>query len=117
MFRASLLLIVSTLVVGPDVGVLCKAWCDPAAAAATECHHQAGSSSAALNGTDDCGKAAPHSAFVKEDASRAVPPSDPQPVMVPRQHRAASSTKACPVDDLGCTWSLAPRPLAIALRI
>lgn len=119
MFRATVLSIVLTLVAGPNASVLCKAWCDPAAAAATGCHHTDSTPSATLTGTDDCGKAVPNSAVVvKEDARRGAPSSDPQQaVMVPRHHRAISSSEAHPGDDPGCTWSLAQRPLVTALRI
>ena len=119
MFRATVLSIVLTLVAGPNASVLCKAWCDPAAAAATGCHHTDSTPSATLTGTDDCGKAVPNSAVVaKEDARPGAPSSDPQQaVMVPRHHRAISSSEAHPGDDPGCMWSLAQRPLVTALRI
>lgn len=119
MFRATVLSIVLTLVAGPNASVLCKAWCDPAAAATTKCHHEHGSLSATLTGTDDCGRAVPNSAVVvKEDARRSAPSSDPQQaVMVPRHHRAIFSSEAHPGDGAGCTWSLAQRPLVTALRI
>ena len=119
MFHATVLSIVLTLAAGPNASVLCKAWCDPAAAAATKCHHQHGSPSATLIGTHDCGKAVPNSAVVfKEDARRGAPSSDSQQaVIVPRHHRAIFSSEAHPGDDPGCTWSLARRPLVTALRI
>ena len=119
MFRATVLSIVLILVAGPNASVLCKAWCDPAAAAATKCHHQHGSPSATLTGTDDCAKAVPNSAVVvREDARRGARSSGPQQaVMVPRHHRALSSIEAHPGDDRGFTWSLAQRPLVTALRI
>ena len=105
MFRATVLLIVSTMVAGPNASVLCKAWCDPAAAAATKCHHEHGSLSATLTGTDDCGRAVPNSAVVvKEDARRGAPSSDPQQaVMVPRHHPAISSSESRPGNDPGWT--------------
>ena len=119
MFRATVLSIVLTLVAGPNASVLCKAWCDPAAAAATKCHHEHGSASPTLTGTDDCGKAMPNSAVVvKADARRGAPSSDSQQaVMVPRQHRAVSSKEAHPGNDPGWAWCLAQRPLVTALRI
>ena len=119
MFRATVLSIVLTLAAGPNASVLCKAWCDRAAAAARGCHHTDGSPSATLTGTDDCGKAVPNRAVVvKEDARRGAPSSPPQQaVMVPRHHRAISSSEAHPGDDPEFTWSLAQRPLVTALRI
>ena len=118
MFRATVLSIILTMVAGPNASVLCKAWCDPAAAAATKCHHEHGSVSATLTGTDDCGRAVPHSeVVVKEDARRGAPSSDPQQaVMVPRHHRAISSSEAHAGNGARCTWSLAQRPLVTALR-
>ena len=119
MFRATVLSIVLILVAGPNATMLCKAWCDPAAAAAVGCHHRDGSPSATLTGTDDCGKTVPNSAIVvKEDARRGAPSSDPQQaVMLPGHHRAISSSEAHPGHDPGCMWSLAQRPLVTALRI
>jgi hypothetical protein len=117
-FGATVLSIVLILVAGPNASVLCKAWCDPAAAAATKCHHQHGSPSATLTGTDDCGQVVPNSAVVIKGARRGASSSDSQQaVMVPRHHRASSSSDAHPGDDAGCTWSLAQRPLVTALRI
>jgi hypothetical protein len=117
-FRATVLSIVLILLAGPNASVVCKALCDPAAAAATACHHTDGTPSATLNGTDDCGKAVPNSAVVKEDARRGAPSSDAQQaVMVPRHHRATFSSEAHPGDNPGWTWSLARRPLVSALRI
>jgi hypothetical protein len=116
-FRATVLSIVLTLVAGPNASVLCKAWCDPAAASATKCQHQFGSPSATLTGTDECAKAVPNSAIVvKEDARRGAPSDPQQAVMVPRHHRAISSSEAHPGDP-EFTWSLAQRPLVTALRI
>ena len=119
MFRATVLSIVLALVVGPNASVLCKAWCDPAEAAATQCHHERGSLSATLTGTDDCGSVVAHSAVaVKDDARGGAPSSDPQQaVIVPRHHRAVSSTEADPGDGAWCTWALVQRPLVTALRI
>ena len=117
MFRATVLSIVLTLVAGPNASVLCKAWCDPAAAAATKCHPEHGGPSATLTGTDDCGKAMPNSAVVvKEDARRGAPSDSQQAVLVPRHHRAISSSEAHPGNGARCTWSLAQRPLVTALR-
>lgn len=117
--RATVLTIVLSLVAGPNASVLCKAWCDPAAAAAAKCHHEHGGLSATLTGTDDCSRAVPSTAVVVKEAARGDPPSsDPQQaVMVSRHHRAISSSEAHLGDNPRWTWSLAPRPLVTALRI
>jgi hypothetical protein len=118
-FRATVLSIIVTLLAGPNASVLCKAWCAPATAGATKCHHQQGSPPATLTGTDDCGEAVLHTVVViKEETRRGAPSSDPQPaVIVPRRQRALSSSEAHPGGTPGCTWPLAQRPLATALRI
>ena len=118
-FRATVLSIVLTLVAGPNASVLCKAWCDPAAAAAAGCHHTDSSPSATLTGADDCGQAVPNGgAVVQERARRGAPSSDPQQaVMVARHVRSISSSDAHPGDAPRFTWPLTPRPLVTALRI
>ena len=116
--RATVLSIIVTLMAGPNASMLCKAWCAPATAAATKCHYQHGSPSSTLTGTEDCGQAVLHSVIViKEETRRGAPSSDSQAVIVPRHQRAISSSAAHLRRDPGCTWSLAQRPLAIALRI
>ena len=119
MFRVTVVSIVLTLVVGPNAGVLCKAWCDPAEAAATQCHHERGSLSATLSGTDDCGREIPDSAVVvNDDARRGAPSSDAlRAVMAPQHHRAIPSSEAHAGNGAASTWFLVQRPHVIALRI
>ena len=119
MFHATVLSIVLALVVGPNASVLCKAWCDPAGAAATQCHHERGSLSATLSGTDDCGREIPDSAvLVNDDARRGAPSSDAlRAVMAPRHHRAIPSSEAHAGKGAACTWFLVQRPHVTALRI
>ena len=119
MFRATVLSFVLILLAGPSAGVLCKAWCNPAEAAATGCHHQHPSPSATLTGTDDCGKVALSSAVLaKEDVRRTLSSPDTRhAVLVPRYQYSVSTSEAHPGDEPGCASPLAQRPLVTALRI
>ena len=119
MFRATALSIVLTLVAWPNTGLLCKAWCQPAAAAAANCHHAHGNASAVLTGTEDCDKPMPNSAVVvKGDARRSATSSDArQAVIVPRHPPPIFASEAHRGHAPGCPWSLAQRSLFTALRI
>jgi len=118
-FRATVLSIVLTLTAGPNVGVLCKVWCDPVEAATAGCHHGHGNPSAILTGTDDCGNVVFSSAvFVKEDARGGLSSSNTRHAdVVPRYQYPASTSETHLGDEPRCAWPLGKRPLVTALRI
>lgn len=114
-FRATVLSIVLTLTAGPNVAVLCQAWCDPAQAATAGCHHEHGNPSAILTSTDACGNAVFRTAvLVKEDARGGLSSQAMRHPVVDRSPASASGTH--PGDEPGCAWPLARRPLVTALR-
>ena len=117
--RAAVLAIVVTLAAGPNVGVLCKGWCDPVEAATAGCHHEHGNPSAILTGIDDCGNLVFSSAvLVTEDARGGLSSSDTRhAVAVPRYQYPASTSGTHLGDEPRCAWPLAKRPLVSALRI
>jgi hypothetical protein len=117
--RATVLSIVLTLTAGPNVGVLCKVWCDPVEAATAECHLEHGKPSAVLTGTDDCGNVVFSNAIlVKEDARGGLSSSDTRhAVVVPRYQCPASSSGTDLGDEPRCAWPLGTQPLVTALRI
>ena len=71
MFRATLLSVVFLFAAGPSASVLCKALCDPHAAAANGCHHQDNGSATQVSGNASCQDAAlGAAALLKEDVRR-----------------------------------------------
>ena len=118
-FRATVLSIVLMLVAGSHATILCKAWCDPAEAAAQGCHQNDASTSAALTGTDDCDNPAVTSAVLgKEDVRRSVSSPETRQALVVSRHPYFASTSETHVWDApGRGSPLAPRPLVTALRI
>ncbi|HEX2344687.1 MAG TPA: hypothetical protein VHI98_29730 [Vicinamibacterales bacterium] len=119
MFRATVLSIVLTLMAGPSASILCKAWCDPADAAAQGCHHRDASTSPALTGTDDCDNPVfTRAVLVKEDVRRSVSsPDTRQALIVPRYQYFASASGTHIWDEPGRGSPLAQPPLVTALRI
>jgi hypothetical protein len=117
-FRAAVLSIVLTLTAGPNVGVLCKRWCDPVEAATAGCHPEQGNPSAILTGTDDCGNIVFSSAMlVKEDARGGLFSDTRHAVVVPRYQYPASTSETHLGDEPRCARPLGKQPLVTALRI
>ena len=66
-FRATVLSIVVIFAAGPTASLMCKAWCEPQAAAARGCYHQDDPSSTGAAGSHSCQDAVQGSnAVVKE---------------------------------------------------
>jgi hypothetical protein len=116
--RAAVVSIVLTLAMGQNAALLCQAWCDPHAAAATGCHHD-GATSPSLTGSDHCTDCTfGVTAFVREDARRGASAPDAQnTVAVPGFRFAPTPTDIRSCHDPGQQSLLAGRPLVIALRI
>lgn len=119
MFRATVLSIVLTLVAGPTATTLCKAWCDPAEAAAQGCHHNDASTSATLSGTGDCANPLFTAAvLVREDVRRSIVSPDTHQGLIVTRYRYSDSTSGTHVrDEPGRGSPLPQRPLVTALRI
>jgi len=66
--RAAVVPIVVMLVVGPSASLVCVSWCDPAAAAAANCHHER--AGAGIGSDDPCQDVAPDAAALKEESRR-----------------------------------------------
>jgi hypothetical protein len=117
--RAVFLSIALSLTVGPNVSLLCKAWCDPVAAAASGCHHRQGlTDSPNLVETDSCGDTVPGgAAFLTEDVRRTLSaPGADQAVAAPG-YQLAPTTTGVSLDRARRLPSLETRPLETALRI
>lgn len=70
-FRATLLSVVLLFAAGPSASVLCKALCDPHAAAANGCHHQDNGTATQVSGNASCqDMALGATALLKEDVRR-----------------------------------------------
>jgi hypothetical protein len=118
-FRVAVFSVVLSLAVGPNTTLLCRAWCDPPAAA-TGCHHRGDSSdSPSLVREHHCDDRAPNStAFLKEDVRRSRSSSNADPaITITRSQVAPARTDARLDHELGHLPSLEKRPLETALRI
>ncbi len=70
-FRATLLSVVFLFAAGPSASVLCRALCDPHAAAANGCHHEDNGAATQVSGNASCRDVALGAAAVlKEDVRR-----------------------------------------------
>jgi hypothetical protein len=120
-FRAALLSIVLLLGIGPDVPLLCKALCNPAAAAANGCHYQVDPSDASARriGGHDCGAdALVGTAYIREDGRRTAPsPQTDLALPAARNQLAAPVNRVLPHCGLGRLSSFERRPIETALRI
>ena len=115
-FRATILSIVLVFAAGPSVSLFCQAWCDPAEAAASGCHHQESGSVTSVADDDSCLDSLPGSAILtKEDLRRASiqdlsnvtaiaqPPLAPAAISLPaagNQRRAPSGLNRPPTTPL-----------------
>lgn len=119
MFRASVLSILLTLAVGPNLALLCGTWCDPQAVAASECHHEAPATSPSVAVDDRCDNMVLGvAAFLRQDVRRGVASQDAdQAVLVPRYTLAHSTIATRPRHEPGRASSLEKRPLSTLLRI
>ena len=115
-FRAAVLSIVLTLAVGQNATLLCRAWCDLHAAAASGCHHEASASSAIVAGRNSCDDAVLGAgAFLREEGGRVVAaPIAVHATFVPRHLLARLTTDVRRGPESGRGWS--QRPLS-TLRI
>jgi len=118
-FRAAVLSIVLTLAVGPNATLLCRTWCDPQAAAASVCRHEAPATSPSVAGDDSCDNMVlSAAAFLRKDVRRGVSaPDAAHAVLVPRYQLAQSTTDASRRHEPGREWPLDKRPLPTVLRI
>ena len=70
MFRATILSFVLLFAAGPSASLVCKAWCEPSAAARNGCHHD-GANVASVATNDSCQDSVQELATVlKEDVRR-----------------------------------------------
>ena len=116
-FRAFLLLIVLTLVVGQNASVLCAVWCHPETGP-TACEHQEPSTSSSVTGNDACPEVARAvTAFVREDVRREGSAPDALHVVVVPPFHCAQPPQSASSSDSGHRLPLATRPALLALRI
>jgi hypothetical protein len=118
-FRGIAAFIVFIVALGPSATLLCKGWCDPEVAAATDCHDDRMPATPTMAGNDDCGGAAlAPAAWAREGIGRGVAASDFAAAVV-AQHRVIPTVEATsPFRYLsGADVSLDPRALTTVLRI
>jgi hypothetical protein len=116
-FRAALVLVVLTLAIGQDAGLLCKIWCPDATS--TACPHHESTTSPSVRADDTCTNGAVAAvAFVREDGRRTVPAPDAQNALVVLRFRFVTPpTDPRPGYESGRRLLLEERPLVTALRI
>ena len=119
MFRAAVVSIALTLIVGPNTALLCSAWCHPEKAATPACQHQEATTLPRVTGPGSCADVpANATAFVREETRRGSPTNDAQHVVVVRARRFASPLiETSQADSAGTSLSAEGPPLLIALRI
>ena len=117
-FRIAFFSIVLTLA-APQASLLCKLWCPPSDAAATECHHHDQAPTASVHGDDDCRLTAVSvPGFIREDGSRAVSNGNAaHAVPVPRFQLAQSARELRFVENAEPARALERRPLETTLRL
>ena len=74
MLRVTVLSIVLALATGPSFSVLCRAWCDQAAAPASGCHHQDDTAFARIVAGHTCPEQALSQAVMQENLQRRISP-------------------------------------------
>jgi hypothetical protein len=118
-FPAAAISIVLILAIGSNAQLLCKAWCHPQAAAASECHHENSSTPPSVAGDENCDNVVvAATAVLREDMRRDVSSQDAnQAIPVPRYQLAQLTIDERPGQEPWREWSLGKRPLSTALRI
>ena len=91
-FRATILTVVWLFAVGPSASPLCKAWCEPHAAAESGCHHAQSGGDASVGSADSCEDAVGPAGLLKEDLRRAPAPDAGPGVLMTRLEVMATAT-------------------------
>jgi hypothetical protein len=75
-FRATVLTVVLLFAAGPSAPLICKAWCDPLAAAGNGCHHMDNGGIASVRAVDSCDDSVQGLAGLRKEDLRRAPTSD-----------------------------------------
>jgi hypothetical protein len=115
MFRAAVVALALTLLGGANTALLCRAWCEPQAAAASGCHEQQHGSTAALTASGNCEDVAAATAVLTREpgatahgASQVAHPAAAPYFLVAPTSRASSAyepharpaLRACPLETI-----------------
>jgi hypothetical protein len=116
--RVTVLSIVLALATGPSLSVLCRVWCDQAAAPASGCHPQDDTASTRVAAGHSCPDQALSQAVMQEDLQRRISPdSRDWAAAVPRFQMTLAAFDVRPEDD-AVHWRPDPdEHLSIPLRI
>ena len=118
MFRATVLSFVLLIAAGPSASLVCKAWCNPAAAAQNGCRHGGRGDSARMATNESCQDAVQGLAIVlKEDVRRTLLRDLGLDVALARFQFAALATSHRSVRHRGPARSDPQRPLNTPLRV
>jgi len=116
--RVTVLSIVLALATGPSFSVLCRAWCDQAAAPASGCHHQDDTASTRVVANHSCPEHDLSQAITQENEGRRISPdSRDWTAVVPSSPMMLAAFDVRPEDE-----AVHPRPdpderLSLPLRI
>ena len=113
-----MLSIVLAFATGPSLSVLCRAWCDQAAAPASGCHHQDDTAFTRVVANHSCPEQALSQAITQENVGRRISPdSGDWTAVVPRFQMTLAAFDVRPEDD-AVHWRPDPdESLSIPLRI
>ena len=120
MFRAAVLSLALTVVVGQNTAPLCWAWCDPQPAAETECHHHdTVATSVSMVGDVTCDMVVFSGVgFLREEPRQSASPQHARhAILVPRYELASLTTDDRPGPEPGSEWSPGNRTLPTVLRL
>ena len=119
-FRAAVLSIVLTLVIGPNTAPLCWAWCDPMPAAETGCdHHAAVATSTSVVSDGTCDMVVFSAAgFLREEPRRDLFDQNAQhAILIPCDQLAYGTIAAQPGPNPGFQQSPGQRTPPAVLRL
>jgi hypothetical protein len=116
-FRATVLSIVLVFAAGPSASFFCKAWCDPAVAAAVGCHHEDNGSSTSIADDESCRDSIQESAILTKDDLRRASTEGGGDVVAIHLPPALAVTSLRLVGNQGRAPSDLKRPPTTPLRI
>jgi hypothetical protein len=117
-FRAVILSIVFTLGAGPNIALLCKAWCQSGEGTGNVCEYQMQTASPMVTTNEDCKEAIVGAmAFVREEGQRISAPDVQSAAVVPRFAFTPSVPQTRSGYEPGGRLLLGTPPLVPALRI
>ena len=119
MLKSTVVAIVLTLAIGPNVQLLCRASCHPLGSSPTECHHEDSGTSSRVTPRDDCASVVlVAAAVVREEVRRGTSDTTAPPATMAEAGRFTSGTSGASRGHMhGRIPSFEGRPIVHQLRI